>query len=214
MANVSVGLAAVQNAQTICSGAIQDLNSSAQKLNNRYREAWQHWRDKKYEQLGGIINDCSNALKSPVDELFDCLNKLKQIEKALLKYESVKIIDAYLGESQSNYGTSRRDRIITAAMSRVDSPSLTARLIGEVAAPDDSVSEPLTQLTQMVIDAAIPATQAFMEGVIDQHGESPAVALERMRIHQAIIDGASTYLDEPLRDNEDYYDENDEIIIQ
>ena len=91
MANVSVGMAAIQNAQTACNGAIQDLNNSAQKLNNRYREAGQRWRDNKYAQLGGIINDCSRALKSPVDELFECLNKLNEIEKVLLEYESVNL---------------------------------------------------------------------------------------------------------------------------
>ena len=91
MANVSVGLDAIQSAQTICVGAIQDLNNSAQKLNNRYREAGQRWRDNKYAQLGGIINDCSRALRSPVEELFDCLEKLKEIEKVLLEYESVNL---------------------------------------------------------------------------------------------------------------------------
>ena len=91
MANVSVGMAAVQNAQAVCNGAIQDLNNSAQKLNNRYREAGQRWRDNKYAQLGGIINDCSRALRSPVDELFECLGKLQEIEKVLLEYESVNL---------------------------------------------------------------------------------------------------------------------------
>ena len=91
MANVSVGLAAIQNAQAVCLGAIQDLNNSAQKLNNRYQQAGSDWNDKKYKQLGGIINDCSRALRSPVDELFDCLNKLKDIEKVLLEYESTNI---------------------------------------------------------------------------------------------------------------------------
>ena len=91
MANVSVGIGAVQNAQAICSGAIQDLNSSAQKLNNRYREAGQRWRDNKYAQLGGIINDCARALRSPVDELFDCINKLKEIERVLVEYESINL---------------------------------------------------------------------------------------------------------------------------
>ena len=91
MANVSVGVIAVQSAQAVCSGAIQDLNASAQKLNNRYREAGQRWRDNKYAQLGGIINDCSRALRSPVDELFECLNKLQEIENVLLEYESVNL---------------------------------------------------------------------------------------------------------------------------
>jgi NADH:ubiquinone oxidoreductase subunit D len=84
-------MAAIQNAQAVCSRAIQDLNSSAQKLNNRYRDAGQRWRDNKYTQLGGIIDDCSRALKSPVEELFDCLQKLNEIEKVLFEYESVNL---------------------------------------------------------------------------------------------------------------------------
>ena len=91
MASASVGLNAIHYAQSVCQGAIQDLNSSSQKLNNRYREAGQQWKDNKYAQLGGIINDCSRALKSPIEELFDCLNKLKEIEKVLLEYESVNL---------------------------------------------------------------------------------------------------------------------------
>jgi len=91
MAKVSVGMTAIQNAQAVCSGAIQDLNNSAKKLENRYRDAGQGWRDKKYEQLGGIINDCSRALKSPIEELFECLKKLSEIEKVLLEYESVNL---------------------------------------------------------------------------------------------------------------------------
>ena len=88
MANVSVGLTALQNARAICMGAIQDLNSSAQRLNNRYRDAGQRWRDNKYAQLGGIINECTGALKSPVDELFECNAKLSELEKALLEYQN------------------------------------------------------------------------------------------------------------------------------
>ena len=91
MANVSVGLNAVQNAQNVCLGAIQDLNNSAQKLNNRYREAGQRWRDNKYAQLGGIVDDCSKALKSPVEELFDCINKLKELENAIKDYDNTNL---------------------------------------------------------------------------------------------------------------------------
>ena len=88
MAGVSVGLQDVQHAQALVSGAIQDLNSSAQKLNNRYREAGERWRDNKYTQLGMIINDCTRALKSPIDELFDCLNTLKELENRIVEIES------------------------------------------------------------------------------------------------------------------------------
>jgi uncharacterized protein YukE len=91
MAGVSVSMAAIQNAENICQTAIGELNSSTQKLESRYREAGQRWRDDKYKQLGVIINDCSRAMKSPIDELFDCISKLRELEKAIAEYESTNL---------------------------------------------------------------------------------------------------------------------------
>ena len=88
MASVSVGLASVQNAQAICSGAIQDLNGSAERLTHRYNNAGAEWHDNKYDQLGSIVNDCVRAMRAPIDELFECLGKLQEIEKAIIAYES------------------------------------------------------------------------------------------------------------------------------
>ena len=91
MADVSVGLAVVQNAQTVCNEAIQDLNSAAERLQRHYLQAGDRWKDSKYAQLGAIVHECSSALRFPIEELFDCLNKLKDIEKALSEYESTNL---------------------------------------------------------------------------------------------------------------------------
>ena len=91
MANMSVSMAAIQQAENICQTVIGELNSSSQKLNVRYREAGERWRDDKYKQLGAIIDDCTRSMKSPIDELFDCIAKLKELEKALIEYESVNL---------------------------------------------------------------------------------------------------------------------------
>ena len=91
MANASVDMNTVKNAQILCNEAIEVLNSSVQKLNNRYRDAGQQWRDEKYKQLGNIVSDCSRALKSPLEELRDCLAKLKELEKSILEYNGQKI---------------------------------------------------------------------------------------------------------------------------
>ena len=91
MAGVSVSTAAIQQAENICQTAIGELNGSTQKLNARYREAGERWRDDKYKQLGVIINDCSRAMKSPIDELFDCISKLRELEKAIVEYESTNL---------------------------------------------------------------------------------------------------------------------------
>ena len=88
MAGVSVSMAAIQQAESICMTAIQELNNSAQRLNARYQEAGERWKDVKYKELGGIINDCSRAMKSPIDELFECVAKLRELEKAIVEYDS------------------------------------------------------------------------------------------------------------------------------
>ncbi|MCL2118741.1 MAG: hypothetical protein FWH27_09985 [Planctomycetaceae bacterium] len=53
-------------------------------------------------------------------------------------------------------------------------------------------------------------TGAVMEGAIEQHGPNSGVQLENMQIHQAINEHPP--LNEPLKDNEDYFDENGVMI--
>jgi len=85
MANVSVE--AVNGAQKVCKEAIQDLNSAARKLDECYKAAGQNWKDEKYKQLGGIVNDCIRALRLPINELFECNGKLEEIEQVLRLYD-------------------------------------------------------------------------------------------------------------------------------
>jgi len=91
MANASVELAIVKNAQEVCNEGIQDLNRTAAKLQQHYLQAGDRWKDKKYEQLGGIVHECSSALRKPIQDLVDCLGKLKEIEKALSDYDSANL---------------------------------------------------------------------------------------------------------------------------
>jgi len=91
MSNVSVGLAAVKNAQTACNEAIQSLNGSATKMQQHYLQAGERWKDSKYAQLGGIVHECSTALRKPIEELVGCLNKLRALEAALSEYESTNL---------------------------------------------------------------------------------------------------------------------------
>ena len=87
----SVNLEVVRNAETVCMGAIQDLNSLAEKLKSRYQQAGQRWKDKKYEQLGSIVNECTTVLREPVNALFDSVETLKGFEKALQEYNETNL---------------------------------------------------------------------------------------------------------------------------
>jgi len=91
MSNVSVNIEIVKNAQAVCNEGIQDLNRVAAALQSDYQQAGQGWQDSKYTQLGGIVQECSTAIKKPVQDLIECLNKLKALETALQEYESTSI---------------------------------------------------------------------------------------------------------------------------
>ncbi len=91
MTSASVNLAIVKNAQSVCNEGIQDLNRLAASLQQHYLQAGEKWKDSKYAQLGGIVHECSTALRKPIQELVDCLNKLKGIEGALSEYESTNL---------------------------------------------------------------------------------------------------------------------------
>ena len=84
MSNASVNLAIVKNAQSVCNDGIQDLNRTASKLQQHYLQAGEQWKDSKYSQLGGIVHECSTAIRNPIQELIDCLDKLKEIEIAVV----------------------------------------------------------------------------------------------------------------------------------
>jgi len=86
MSNALVGIDSVKSAQTICNGAISDLQNAASKLQQRYQQAGAEWKDKKYEQLGGIVNECVGAMKGPIPEMQNCMNTLREIERLLTEY--------------------------------------------------------------------------------------------------------------------------------
>jgi hypothetical protein len=91
MPNVSVSSATVRSAQAVCNEAIQNLGNAATKLQQRYVQAGEGWKDSKYTQLGGIIHECSTAIRNPIHELVDCLNKLKNLETVIQEYENTSL---------------------------------------------------------------------------------------------------------------------------
>lgn len=91
MAGVSVEAAAVAGAISLCNQSIQNFSKTSTDLSRKYQSAGVSWKDDKYRQLGGIINDCNNALNKPVKELQDCIKKLTELQKAIAEYEQTSI---------------------------------------------------------------------------------------------------------------------------
>lgn len=91
MASVSVEAAAVAGAISLCQQSIQQFNNASANLNRQYQAAGSAWKDSKYQQLGGIVNDCTNALNKPIKDLEDCIRKLNDLQKAVGIYEQSRI---------------------------------------------------------------------------------------------------------------------------
>lgn len=91
MASVSVEKDVVRKSIVLCNKSIQQYKQSAQALERKYQEAGCSWHDVKYKQLGGVVQECTTALKTPVKELEECVRKLNELLKAMEKYENENI---------------------------------------------------------------------------------------------------------------------------
>ena len=92
MANISVNSSLVRNGYEVCNEGIQDLERLINALRKDYDEAGRGgWNDNKYAQLGRIVYECTSALQRPIADLSYNIIKLKELETALLEYESTNL---------------------------------------------------------------------------------------------------------------------------
>ncbi len=88
--NASVERTAVQSGIRVCQTAMHELNTASQQLNSGYQQAGAGgWKDQKYAQLGGIVEECRAALTDPINDLKDCQKSLEQLLSAISGYEEV-----------------------------------------------------------------------------------------------------------------------------
>lgn len=91
MPGVSVEAAAVSGAISLCQQSIQQFEKASGDLSRKYQAAGSSWKDSKYQQLGGIVGDCTNALQKPIKQLEECITKLTALQKAISEYEQTSI---------------------------------------------------------------------------------------------------------------------------
>ena len=87
MANVFVEKDVVRKSIVLCNKSIQQYKHTAQYLEKNYQDAGNTGRDVKYKQLGGVVQECTGALKTPVKDLEECVKKLNELLLAIEKYE-------------------------------------------------------------------------------------------------------------------------------
>lgn len=89
MAHVDSG--SVSKAISFCGQAVDALNNTSQALMSKYQAAGGGWKDAKYNELGGIVNEAISALRSPISELENCKGTLQQVLSAIGDYEGVSL---------------------------------------------------------------------------------------------------------------------------
>lgn len=89
---VSVEKAAIQGGMGCCQISINKLESASSGLQRSYRQAGAGgWKDQKYVALGGIVDECCDALQKPIGELQECMRRLQDLMKAVDSYESINL---------------------------------------------------------------------------------------------------------------------------
>lgn len=89
---VSVESSAVESGIRCCQASIMELETAIKALLHGYQAAGAGgWRDQKYKELGGIVQECCEAMRKPSKELQDCLVKLEALLKAVKKYETMNL---------------------------------------------------------------------------------------------------------------------------
>lgn len=91
MSGVSVQTAAVAGAISLCRQSIQQFTKASSDLNKKHQAAGSSWKDSKYQQLGGIVDDCTSALSKPIKQLEECVQKLIALQKVIEEYEQTNV---------------------------------------------------------------------------------------------------------------------------
>lgn len=91
MANVSVEKIVVQKSIALCEQSIMQFEQSSKRLQGSYQAAGAGWRDAKYRQLGGIVNECTTALTRPMKELEACRDNLRKLLANIEEYEDINL---------------------------------------------------------------------------------------------------------------------------
>lgn len=89
---VNVKREALQISIRCCDAIINELNESSKFISNKYQAARDAgFRDEKSRRTGMIVDSCVRELKSPLDELAQCKEKLIRILDIVVRYEDTNL---------------------------------------------------------------------------------------------------------------------------
>ena len=86
---ISVERAGLQAGVQVCKTCIHELQSTVQELQRNYQDAGSGWRDDNYAKLGGIVDECIEALKKPIPDIEDSMNTINEMIRIMDLAEQV-----------------------------------------------------------------------------------------------------------------------------
>lgn len=90
----------LQIAQNI-KNAVQSVESTQRAITQKYRQLGAEWNDKRYKELGDVVQECTNALKNIQKTLLQGEKYVFQLVKALQEYDNVNLVDG--SESDNSF---------------------------------------------------------------------------------------------------------------
>lgn len=91
MSDVSVSLEELKKQFSAMSKESSELEAVRKKLLSQYQQLGSGWKDAKYKQLGAIVTECNNALRSIEKTLLEGQKSMLSIIAAVQEYESTNI---------------------------------------------------------------------------------------------------------------------------
>ena len=111
---VSVEKAALEGGIACCKTSIYKLESASRNLQRGYQQAGSGgWRDQKYAQLGGIVEECCSALTKPISELQACMGKLQKLLETVNAYEETGLSATTVDIHHSSSGISSSQQVMS-----------------------------------------------------------------------------------------------------
>lgn len=112
MSDVNVDLGELLQASNSIKTAIGSIESTKSAISRKYQQLSNEWKDKKYKELGEIIQECNRALNSILKTLLQGEKFVCNLANSLREYEETELGYSYAEHSRSSFVNSLRSDVV------------------------------------------------------------------------------------------------------
>ena len=139
------------------SQVISGISDTKDLIKCKYEALGSNWNDKKYHDLGQVVNDCTKALNDLLKILLQTEKYLCTLVKSVQEYENVKFGSGASGLVSNNYSI---------PSSESANPSVAVKLAGKSWTSDLSIDE--KSAVRDYTGSAYSNINAFLRGICDE----------------------------------------------